>query len=323
MPLLKDSSYTAPRFFANGHIQTIYPYFFRSVEDVTYERKRLELSDGDFLDLDFSKVGSKKLVILSHGLEGNSDSVYIKGMTKKLNQYNYDVLAWNMRGCSQELNRLKIFYHAGATYDLASVVDHAVSLKEYESISLIGFSLGANLTGKYLGERGNDIPSEIDKAIMFSIPADLSCSNRELHRKLNHGYMLEFLKTMKQKIIMKNDMVNIEDIVDVKNVFKIRTVHEFTEKYTSPLHGFKNANDYYTKSSCKQYLENIKVPSLIVNAKNDPIIGKNCYPIRECARNKNLFLEIPESGGHVGFVNFDGEYYWSELRARKFLEENK
>ncbi len=321
MPLLKDSSYTAPPFFANGHIQTIYPYFFRSVANVSFERKRLELPDGDFLDLDFSRVGSKKLVILSHGLEGNSESVYIKGMTKKLNQYNYDVLAWNMRGCSKELNRLKIFYHAGATYDLASVVDHAVSLNQYESISLIGFSLGANLTGKYLGERGNDIPSVIDKAIMFSIPADLNCSNRELHKKLNHGYMLEFLKTMKQKIVMKNDIVNIEDIVDVKNVFKVRTVHEFTEKYTAPLHGFKDANDYYSQSSAKQYLENIKVPSLIVNAKNDPILGKDCYPIRESRKNKNLFLELPQSGGHVGFVDFNGEYYWSELRARKFLEE--
>lgn len=321
MPLLKDSSYTAPRFFTNGHIQTIYPYFFRKVEEVQYERERLELADGDFLDLDWSRVGSKKLVILSHGLEGNSDSQYIKGMCRKLNQYNYDVLAWNMRGCSEEINRLPIFYHAGATYDLSSVVDHAVSLNQYESISLIGFSLGANLTGKYLGERGKDIPSVLDKAIMFSIPADLTCSNRELHKTLNSAYMLDFLKTMKQKIIKKNDTVGIDHIVDVKNVFKMRSVQEFTDKYTAPLHGFRDAHDYYSQSSAKQYLLNIEIPSLIVNAKNDPIIGKNCYPIKECAKNKNLFLEIPESGGHVGFVHFEGDHYWSEMRARRFLEE--
>ncbi|MCO4792215.1 MAG: alpha/beta fold hydrolase [Bacteriovoracaceae bacterium] len=321
MPILKDSSYNAPRFFQNGHVQTIYPYFFRSVGEIEYKRERLELPDGDFLDMDFSSVGSKKLVILSHGLEGDTNSQYVKGMARKLNQYDYDVMAWNMRGCSKEINRLKMFYHAGATYDLASVVDHVVSTGKYESISLIGFSLGANLTGKYLGENGKNLHSSIDKAILFSVPADLSCSNRQLHKTLNMGYMDMFLKTMKQKIILKNQINPIDHIVDVKNVHRVKTLEEFTNNYTAPLHGFRDSNDYYSQCSSKQFLSQIEVPTLIINAKNDPIIGKNCYPIKECSKNKNLFLEIPDSGGHVGFVNFDGDHYWSEMRARKFLQE--
>lgn len=321
MPVLGDSTYTAPLLFQNGHIQTIYPYFFRTVNRVKYKRKRLNLPDGDFLDLDFSSVGSRKIVILSHGLEGDTDSQYIKGMARKLNQYNYDILAWNMRGCSKEINRLPRFYHAGATDDLKSVVDHVVSLNKYDSISLIGFSLGANLTGKYLGENGKNIPSQLEKAILFSVPSDLSCSNIQLHRPINLAYMDMFLKTMKQKIIEKNKKTPIDHIVDMKNILKVKDLDDFTKNYTVPLHGFESSEDYFKKSSCKQFLTDIQIPTLIVNAKNDPIIGKSCYPIRECAKNKNLFLEMPESGGHVGFVHFEGEHYWSEIRARNFLDQ--
>tara|TARA_R110000868_G_scaffold103710_5_gene285444 strand:- start:10763 stop:11728 length:966 start_codon:yes stop_codon:yes gene_type:complete len=317
MPWIEQSSYRPPLLFSNGHLQTLYPYFFRKIKDLEYKRVRLDTHCGDFLDVDLSLVGSEELLIISHGLEGSSDSQYIKGMARLFNKDGKDVLAWNMRSCSGELNRLPGFYHAGMTDDLDLMIQYGVS-QGYKKISLMGFSLGANLTSLYLGQRADELAPQITNAVVFSAPCDLGKSAEKISRVKYRFYLESFLITMRQKIIEKSKTMDLG--VDLSGIEKIKSFKEFDDRFTGPLHGFKNGQQYYDDVSCKKWLHKIKVPTLIINAKDDPFLTKECFPIQEARENKNLYLEIPKSGGHVGFVSFNSEQlYWSEKRAHDFL----
>ena len=172
MPLIENSSYKKPFYYWNGHWETIIPSMFRKIEGVAYQRERLELNDGDFVDLDCLKQDSSKLVIITHGLEGNSDRHYAKGMAKHFFQNGWDAIAWNCRGCSGDINRLPRFYHHGATEDLAAVVQHALDSNRYKTIVLIGFSMGGSMTLKYLGERGIAVNSTVKTVFLI-----IKCSN--------------------------------------------------------------------------------------------------------------------------------------------------
>jgi uncharacterized protein len=319
LPIIENSSYRAPIMFGNGHIQTCYPYFFRKVTPISGEKITIYTSDNDFLELDIKKTGSKKIVIQSHGLEGSIDAAYIKGMAKGLNDYGVDVLSWNMRSCGVEMNHQERYYHGGATDDLDTIVNYVVDNEDYDEIILVGFSLGSNITAKYLGEQGKNLNGKIIKSVLFSAPVDLACSDDRLHDTLNYHYMETFLKTMRWKLREKHKNIKLDHLVDIDNVHKVKTLWDFTENYVAPLHGFKSATEYYELASSKQYLNKIQVPTLIVNALNDPILGKNCYPYEEAKKNKNVFLETPDSGGHIGFISFK-DYYWSEWRAQQFIE---
>ena len=319
MPIIKDSTYRPSKLMKNGHIQTLYPYFFRKVRDIHFSRKRLKTIDNDFLDVDISDINSKKLIVLSHGLEGSSQTQYIRGMTRHFNNLGFDVVSWNMRSCSGELNWTEKFYHALMTSDLNQVIEFSKTRKNYQEINLIGFSLGAILTSNYLGEKADNVDPLIKKAAVFSTPCDLYSSVKELSRPMNKMYLENFLGTMRKKILVKHNTIGLSK-VDIKHLGKIKTFEEFDNRFTAPLHGFKDAYDYYEKGSCKQRLKSIKVPTLMVNAKNDPFLGKDCYPIKEALENDNLFLEIPKTGGHVGFFeSIRKDILWSELRAEAFI----
>ena len=323
MPILKNSTYKPPKLMKNGHIQTLYPYFFRKVKDVQFSRKRLHTADQDFLDVDISDVGSNKLLILSHGLEGSSDAHYIRGMAKHFNNLDIDVASWNMRSCSGELNWTESFYHALMTSDLNQVFEYSKSRKQYDEVYLIGFSLGAILTSNYLGQLGKSVDPIIKRATLFSTPCDLHSSVKELSRPMNKMYLENFLKTMRNKILEKHNTIGLSK-VDIKHLNKIKTFQEFDNRFTAPLHGFKDASDYYEKGSCKNILKNIEVPTLMVNAKNDPFLGKNCYPIKEANKNPNLYLEMPQTGGHIGFLDSSGsDILWSERRAQAFIMDDE
>lgn len=313
-----NPSYKPPLFLKNGHIQTIYPVLFRQV-DIIYQRERIQTPDNDFLDLDWSTHHHDRLVILSHGLEGNSNRAYIKGMANAVTQDGWDALAWNYRSCSGEPNYQLRSYHNGVTDDLALVIDHAKQTKRYSQIALIGFSLGGNLTLLYLGK---DKPDPIvKKAVVFSVPCDLKGSCAVLKKPSNRLYMKRFLKMLHTKIQAKiklfpgkiND-TGYEKILDFKG---------FDDRYTAPIHGFKDAMDYWEKCSSKPYIPRITVPTLIVNALNDPFLSESCFPIIESAENSHITLCMPESGGHVGFIAFNRQNrYWSETQALNFLNNN-
>ncbi len=318
MPLLRGSSYSAPPFLDNGHLQSTLPTLFRRVHGIRYQRQRIATADHDFLDLDWSRIGSKKLAILSHGLEGSSQSHYVLGMVRALTRNGWDALAWNFRGCSGEPNKTTRFYHSGATEDLQTVISAVMTQTKYSEIVLVGFSLGGNLTLKYLGEQGGKVHPLIKKAVTFSVPCDLAASVDELAKPANRIYMKRFLVVLHQKI--KAKMKVAPGQINDDGYEQMKDFRDFDNRYTAPLHGFKDANDYWQKCSCKSFLKSIAIPALVVNAKDDPFLSPSCYPIEEANANRNLFLEIPDSGGHMGFMSFNhGGQYWSESRAVEFL----
>lgn len=318
MPVIRESSYKAPVWLPGGHLQTIYPALFRRVPHVTGEAFRLELEDGDFLDVEWLKSGNPRLAILSHGLEASLRSEYVQGMAVSLHRAGWDVLVWNFRGCGTEGNRLLRMYHSGATEDLHAVVQFAMAQHDAERIDLVGFSLGGNLTLKYLGERDGNLPSRIHRAVAFSVPCDLACSSRTLAKFSNRIYMERFLVAMRGKVRAKHQLFPGQ--VDLTGLDQIRTFQQFDDRYTAPLHGFRDAEDYWSKNGCRSFLKAIRTPALLVNAANDPFLGPSCYPVEEAMESEWLHLEIPESGGHVGFPSHrPDDDYWPELRALEFL----
>lgn len=310
--------YEAPFIYFSAHLETILPALFRKVKDVHYQRERIHTPDDDFLDLDWLHNDSESLAIISHGLEGSSTRPYIKGMARAFSQRGYDVLAWNFRGCSDQMNKQLRFYHSGATDDLDLVIDHALT-KNYKNIYLIGFSLGGNLSLKYVGEHGEKIKPQIKKAVAFSVPLDLYSSCVKISETSNYVYSRRFLNNLKAKVISKAAVM--PEVLKTEKLKDIKTLKDFDDNYTAPLHGFKNALEYYKACSSISFLESITIPTLIVNAKNDPFLSEQCYPENQLKNHKYITFETPEKGGHVGFTEFNKEgLYWSEKRALKFIE---
>lgn len=316
MPII-ESSYNPPYFFKNGFISTVYSGLVRKIRGVTQKRERITLADGDFLDLDWSYTSSStnRLIILLHGLEGNAQRTYMLGTAKLFNQNNFDAVCVNFRGCSGENNLKYRSYHSGETEDLEDVIQHIISTKHYTEIYIKGFSLGGNVTLKYLGER-DTIPPQIKVAIAVSVPCYLHGSSIELHKFKNVLYHDRFKKYLKRKLKQKKKL--LPDKISDSDIKNIKTLKDFDDVYTSKAHGFKDALDYYDKCSSLQFLNNIKIPTLILNAQNDSFLSPECYPITEAKNNPNLFLEMPKNGGHVGFYQKKNMYY-NEQRALEFI----
>lgn len=316
MPLV-ETTYKPPLWAKNGNIATIYSGLIRGVKDLNQTRERLNLDDGDFIDLDwsYSDLPSRKVIILLHGLEGHAQRPYITGTAKLFTNEGIDAVGVNYRGCSGEPNLLYRSYHSGATEDLDAVVKHLVSLNKYDSIYIKGISLGANMALKYVGE-GNDLPKELKAVIAISTPCDLEGSCNALLSLRNRPYAIRFLDHLKNKL--KPKLQQFPDQISKQDFDSIRTLIDFDHVYTSRAHGFKDAYDYYEQSSCRQFLPEIKVPSLIINALNDGFLSSSCFPVKEGKNNPNIHLEMPKYGGHVGFITSKG-FYYNEQRAFDFI----
>jgi uncharacterized protein len=314
MPVLA-SSFRPPFFLRNGHLQTILPVLFRGRFPALFRRERLELADGDFLDLDWATSGRDRLAILSHGLEGSSHDHSIQGMATRLRTSGWDVLAWNFRGCGQEPNRLLRFYHSGETGDLSAVIGLAAA--RYSRIALIGFSLGGNVMLKYLGE--GVCHSAVFAGIAISAPIDLAASADAIDcRWSNRFYLRRFLRKMAPKIVAK--ALRFPEGLDAARSHQIRTLREFDNLYTAPIHGFRDARDYWEKSSARQYLSRIRVPALRLNARDDPFLTTESLPYTEAEQNPQFFFEAPDWGGHVGFIDSARNLQpWYEGRSVEFL----
>jgi predicted alpha/beta-fold hydrolase len=311
--LLED--YLPPFFLFSPHLETIYPALLRRVTLTSYKRERISTPDDDFLDLDWLQKDSDSVVIISHGLEGNSTRPYMKGMAKALADGGFDVCAWNLRGCSEEMNRQLRFYHSGATDDLHTVVQHIVSTKRYRSIYLVGFSLGGNITLKYLGEHNSH--NLITKAVAISVPMDLRTSCEKISRPGNRIYANRFLRSLKNKILLKSRQ---RSELDPSPLGGIKTLADFDDRYTAPLHGFRDALDYYEQCSSLRYVNDIRTPTLVINTLNDPFLSPECFPAALLKNHAFVNLQILSRGGHVGFAQFNKNgLYWSEQRALDFF----
>jgi len=318
MPLV-TSPYRSKGLFTNPHFATIYSARIRQKGVLKQDRKRLWLEDGDFVDLDLSMANQPigKMAVLLHGLEGNAQRVYIKWQAIRLLEEGWDVCAVNYRGCSGEPNLKFESYNAGKTDDLQQVLNQLVEWYPDMDIALLGFSLGGNLLLKYLGEREN-VPPQVRAAVAISSPLDLRGSLEALSRPDNWVYRASFLHDLRKKYRIKAEQ--FPERFDKKEDLFISSLLDFDNKYTAPAHGFVDAYDYYRQNSCRQFLPSIKQPVLILNAQNDTFLSPNCYPADLATKSKNIYLESPKHGGHVGFYQ-PGKWFYSESRAARFLNE--
>lgn len=318
MPLISNSTYKGPpRYYLNGHFETIIPSLFRKVKGVNYSRERINTPDEDFLDLDWSKVGSETLLIISHGLEGSSDRHYAKGLVKLFNSHQIDAVVWNNRSCSGEMNLKPVLYHHGASADLKTVVNHIQNNSHYKSVFLAGISMGGAQTLKYLGEEGADIPVVIKGAAVYSTPCNLPSSAATLRLKFNSFYKNRFLNKLKIKLIQKGRQY--PGLIDLERLIHVKEFDQFDTYFTAPLHGFKDAEDFYHSVSADNWMHLTCVPVLIINALNDPLLGKSCYPVKLAEKHPYIHLEMPERGGHTGF-SLNSGFTWSEYRLYQFCD---
>ena len=317
MPIISSSYQGPPAYLFNGHLETIIPSLYRRVKGVIYDREKIGTPDHDFLNLDWSKVGSDRLLIISHGLEGDSKRHYAMGLVKLFNSKGIDVLVWNNRSCGGEINLNPILYHHGASYDLDTTVEHVLRAYKYKEIFLVGISMGGAQTLKYLGEKGKDLPKEITRAAVYSTPCNLASSASTLKLRSNTFYRKRFLDKLKKKIEAK--ALQFPDLIDLDLLKGVHDFDTFDTLFTAKLHGFKDANDFYRAVSADNWMAFIEIPTLILNALNDPLLGPECYPVSLAEKKAEIILEMPKRGGHTGFVVHGQEFTWAENRFAAFL----
>jgi uncharacterized protein len=322
MPIAEIPKYKPPFLYRNRHIHTIIPSFFRKIKAGKYLTRRLATNDNDFIDIDFHSNQNDKVAIITHGLEGNSRKPYMLGIVKTMLGAGFDAIAVNLRGCSGQHNSLLTSYHAGKSDDLAAVIEYITQKFDYKQIVLIGFSLGGNITLKYVGESGNSLPSVIKAAIGISVPCDLASTSKKLSVFSNRLYLLKFLGSLKRKALYKIKAFDVNYITD-KDIQKCKSFYQFDDIFTAPVHGFVSAVDYWNKCNSKQFLKNISVPTLLLNALDDPMLSPECYPYDDAQQNPFLFLETPRYGGHVGFATSISlsKIFFHEKRIIDFLKE--
>ena len=320
MPLI-NPQYHPKGWFKNGHFSTIYSAKIRRGPILEFQRDRLTLSDGDFLDLDWSLTKTdvhqdkKYVVILLHGLEGNAQRSYMRGQAATLLAQGFDVCAMNFRGCSGTDNLKLQSYNAGKTEDLDEVVTHIAKLNRYSQIYAVGFSLGGSLLLNYLGNKIGGY-RQIHKAAAVSTPLDLSASIQRLSHWDNRAYQWVFLSTLKTKYRQKQRAYPLDLSLDAPRA--MTSLKDFDNLYTAPVHGYFNAEDYYQKNSPINTLESVEQQVLVLNALNDSFLSEFCLPTSLAQSSKNIYLETPKYGGHVGFYKPSGPYY-NETRVSEFF----
>ena len=319
MPILSSSYTKPPLFYLNGHFETIMPSIWRRINGVNYLREKIKTPDEDFLNLDWSRVGSDRLLLISHGLEGDSQRHYVRALVKLFNQHGFDALAWNNRSCGGELNLQPVLYHHGSSQDLDTVIQQVISTNRYKKLYLAGISMGGAQTLNYLGKKGEEVPSIVKKAAIYSTPVHLPSSAATLRRPANQFYKQKFLGKLKKKMEAKGKQY--PGLIDLERLPLVRDFDEFDTQYTAKLHGFEDATDFYEQASPHTRLKDIRVPTFILNAANDPLLGKECYPIEFANGSSELFLEIPNRGGHTGFTIPGSEFNYAEYRLLEFLTQ--
>lgn len=316
MPLIEKSNYVAPSlFYQNPHFSTIYLGRFRKTIPPDYRRERLELEDGDFLDVDFQIRSKNTAVILCHGLEGASDRAYNNTSAQYFLSKDWSVFAWNNRSCSGEMNRLPQLYHHAVVDDVDKIVQFVVS-KGFSNIFLMGFSMGGAQVMNYLARKNEK--NWVKAGVAVSVPIHLKDSAESLKKGFNKVYLKNFTVKISKKL--KEKQVQFPDVVDWTKLKKLKTFDEVDEFFTAPLHGFKDKEDYYRRASPDYTMQDIQTPVLVINSLDDPFLGKNCFPIEFAKEHEFVHLEITKNGGHCAFPMKNSAYSYSEVRGFEFLQ---
>jgi len=307
--MIIESSFQPPWWLRNPHIQTLWSPVFRQIKPVDTRIQRLELTDGDFIDLEWlvndNIAPTAPIMLLLHGLEGSADSVYIQNLLQNIKPQNWHTLVMNFRSCSKELNRLPKSYHSGETEDLSHVLKMLRERLPESTIMAAGFSLGGNALLKYLGENKQD--SLIDIAAAVSVPFLLSGAAIRMDVGFSRFYRNRLIKELKNKT-RKKVIRHSDELADLAvAIDDINTFFEFDDQITAPLHGFNGAKDYYQKCSSRQFLKTISKPTLILHALDDPFMTEDVIPHAD-ELSSTVTLELSKGGGHVGFV--EGNLPW-------------
>jgi len=320
MPVVA-STYGAPPLWRDGHTQTIASAVLPRRVPAWSAGERLELDDGDCIGLKWMARRCRQLAVLSHGLEGSVEAGYMRGLAGTLERAGWDVVGWNYRGCGGVENRLLRSYHSGESDDLRAVAAHVA--RGYERLALVGFSLGGNIVLKAAGEGG--LPASLVAVVAVSAPVDLASSARRLDEEpSNRLYQRRFLRTLVGKTLAKARRFPElgKRLAGSDGVRAVRTIREFDERITAPVHGFADAADYYARASARPRLGWLTVPALLLNARNDPLLDPPSFPEELARASTCLHLESPDYGGHVGFLDWRrGRQPWHERRVVSFLEE--
>ena len=320
-------SYTAPAWLPGGNMQTIYPYLNKPARLFNYRRERWELEDGDFIDIDWTDGSARApLVIFFHGLEGNSSSHYILSVNNRLRHYHWRSAVIHFRGCSGMPNRLSRAYHAGDSAEIDQMLQRIIANQAHtdsatQPVYIIGVSLGGNALLKWLGEKGEQAKKLVAGAATVSVPLDLAAAGSALDTGFNQVYTRHFLNTLKYKALDKLDQ--FPGLFDAKALKKCSSIYEFDNLVTAPLHGFRDTDDYWRQSSSKQWLGHIKVPTLVINARNDPFMPASVLPAPQEV-SSSVTLEFPQEGGHAGFMQgpFPGQLSWLPSKILSFFHHN-
>ena len=314
--MILESEFRVPWWLNNSHLQTVWGSAVRRTETPETIHQRIELEDGDFIDLEWLVNDVEKnapVLLLLHGLEGSIDSTYIQGLLQSPRARTWNTVVMHFRSCGPELNRLPRSYHSGETEDLSEILEIIKSQHPKSKIMAAGFSLGGNVLLKYLGESAYQ--SKIDIAAAVSVPFLLSAASTRLDKGFSRLYRNRLLKELKKKTNDKLNLFNANFTLTTTDIEKINTFYDFDDQITAPLHGFKNGEDYYQRSSSRQFLKSIERPTFILHSKDDPFMIKEVVP-REEELSEKVTLELSSSGGHVGFVT--GKYPW---QVRYYIDE--
>lgn len=309
----------------SSHIQTILGKYARgATAGIVFHRRRIETPDGDFFDLDFPEIAGLPLdettpiVLLLHGLEGHSRRGYMCQTYRLLARQGIRSAGMNFRSCSGEMNRQPWSYHAGATEDVALALDALEAWCPGVPKGMIGFSLGANLTLKYLGERGEGVRPSLQAAAAISPPFDLRQSATEMQKGIKRVYGRMFLNSIRSKMQTKADLVR--PVTDLEQIMAAQSVYEFDNLWTAPIHGFRDADDYYAQCSSGSYLTGIRVPTLILRSIDDPMFAPQDIPFDVIQANPSLYAGITRRGGHLGYIEGRPGHFscWAERQASRF-----
>ncbi len=324
LPAFRPEPFRPARGLGHAHVQTVCGRLLRREPPLPFRRERLDTPDGDFVDLDFPQLGvgnEAPLVLLLHGLEGFARRGYALNVYRELAARGVAGVGLNFRSCSGAPNRTARFYHSGDTGDIRHVLEHLAARFPGRVLGAVGFSLGGNAMLKYLGEEGGQ--SRIRAAAAVSVPYDLAAGALLLERsRMGRWYTGMFIKTLVAKAMAKRNLMAAAGI-DLERVRAARTFREFDDAATAPLHGFRDADDYYARSSSAGFLQRIRVPTLLLQSQDDPFLPADAFPWAAVRANPYLQAELTEAGGHVGFVGGSILHpsFWAEREAARFLAQ--
>ncbi|MBR0458144.1 MAG: alpha/beta fold hydrolase [Victivallales bacterium] len=318
MPLISQSSYQPPFLLNNRHLQTILPSYMRKSEPIEYDRETYTTPEDDVFFLDWSRVGSDRLLIISHGLCGHSRRHYVLSLVKAFNDIGWDCLCWNYRGTGPSTGGRLSFTTNNSTNELGYIIRHAIETGHYRQVALTGYSMGGNLDMLYLCREAASVPKEVIGGAFFCATIDLTASSHLFSSAIGRLYASHFLEQL--KALIRTKAVEFPGKLDLSLLDKVHSMDDFDEYYTAPMFGFKGADDYHSKASACNHLEKLRVPALVVNPDNDPFLAGDCYPVDIARHSKNLYLEMPDGGGHCGFITpGTNTEWWPARRAKEFI----